>query len=170
MNQRDRALLRNNTTDEAIKLRRARAIELRVQGRKNMRQIAKELGVSVATICNDIRAVVNEETEGVADLIKTTREIECQKLDDWQAKVLTSLDNAKDVDDEAKLYGLLVRIAERRAKLLGLDAPIKQEIDATIGSAPRTAASARAMMNALFATSAEQSLGASSDEDDELPN
>lgn len=117
-----------------------------------MRAIAKEIGVSVATIYNDLAAVIREESEGVADLVKTAREVEAQKLDLWQAKCMDTLEECTGADDRMKVLGVLTRISERRAKLLGLDAPIRQEIDATIGSAPRTAASARALMQAMFAT------------------
>lgn len=155
---------RPNPPADVIALRRVKAIELRVAGKMSMRAIAKELGVSVATISNDIAAVIQEESQGVADLVKTAREVEAQRLDEWQARVLTSLDHAKDIDDEAKLYGILTRISERRAKLLGLDAPIKQEIDATIGTAPQTAASARALMQAMFSTSPDPGAEAPEDE------
>ncbi len=147
-----------NTPADVIKLRRIKAIELRVEGKMSMRAIAKELGVSPGTICNDIAAIIAEESEGLGDMVKTAREVEAQKLDKWQAKVMDALDATNDPDDVSKLIGIQVRISERRAKLLGLDAPIKQEIDATIGTAPHTAASARALMNTLFATAAEQSL------------
>lgn len=164
MRQRQRSYIANNTNDEAIKLRRVKAIELRVEGKLSMRAIANELGVSPATIYKDLAAVIREECEGVADLVKTAREVEAQRLDLWTAKCMAMLDAASDCEDQVKILSQLTRISERRAKLMGLDAPIKQEIDATIGSAPRTAASARAMMQAMFASSQDAALAAAEDE------
>lgn len=161
-----RATTKPDSSREAIALRRVKAIELRVEGKKSVRDIARELGVSPTTVWNDLTALIREETDGVADMIRTAREIESQRLDLWQAKVIKALESTGDIDEQAKLFGILTRISERRAKLLGLDAPIKQDIDVTIGTAQQTAASARAMMQTMFASSQDLGLGPS-DSDDE---
>lgn len=154
-----------NASKEVIALRRVKAMELRVAGKKSIREVATELGVSVATVWRDLDALLREELDGVQDLIKIHRNVELERLDQWQAKCLIALDHARDIDEQAKMINVLTSISARRAKLLGLDAPIKQEIDHTIGTAPQTAAAARAMMQSMFSTSQDRGLGPREDDE-----
>ncbi len=121
--------------------RRARinaAVKLRSQGR-SYQSIADELKVSYRQAYLDVE-------QGLADLPKgdterARHEME-QRLDDLQnrlAKKLESLElavTALDKDGEEvefageieKTTAAILRVEERRAKLLGLDAPVKAEV------------------------------------------
>lgn len=140
---------KRNAKDDAIYLRRYKALELRIKAKMTMRAIAKECGVSVGTVWKDVQWMLDHETAERGDYIKTYREIEDERLDEWQAKLLSALESAADIDEQKKLFDVLLKISERRAKLLGLDAPIKQEIDATLSNSA-TAAGARALMKQFF--------------------
>lgn len=104
--------------------RRLRTIELRKAG-LSLRQIAGQTGVSVVTAKKDLdRALADLLAEQNART-EELRALELERLD----KMFMSL-WMKAYDDRGRAidYGAidrLLRIAERRAKLLGLDAPAK---------------------------------------------
>ncbi len=99
--------------------RRGEALELRMAG-ATYRQIGKQLGVSRTQAQNDIRRALQELIEAHEGQAEAVRELEEQRLDAmlvgiWlQAKAghLGAIDRA-------------LKIGERRARLLGLDAPTK---------------------------------------------
>lgn len=106
---------------------RAKALELRKSG-MSYAQIGEQLGVS------DKRAFqyIKESLEKLTALETTTanelRTLEAERLDAIQAGLFETAKNGNlwAVDRYLKL-------AERRAKLLGLDAPIKNEITGSDG-------------------------------------
>jgi Trp operon repressor len=137
--------------DDAIYLRRFKALELRIKAKMTMREIAKECGISVSTAWKDVQWMLDHETEERGDYVRTYREVESERLDEWQAKLLTTLEMTSDVDDQKKMFDVLLKISERRAKLLGLDAPVKQEVDMNVNEAA-TPTAARQYMQELFTT------------------
>lgn len=104
--------------------RRLRTIELRKAG-LSLRQIAGQTGVSVVTAKKDLdRALADLLAEQNART-EELRALELERLD----KMFMSL-WMKAYDDRGRAidYGAidrLLRIAERRAKLLGLDMPVR---------------------------------------------
>ncbi len=155
---------RPTAEDHARHIRRIRALELRIEGLKTVREIAKELGVSVGTISKDLEWAIRNEAADCPDLIKTHREIEGQRLDVWQAKMIPMLDRAADPDDLKKCLDTLLKISERRAKLFGLDSPVKQEIEATVLT-EASPARARALMRQFFSNDVAPEPVASEDGD-----
>lgn len=123
----------NNSDEAAIEDRRSRAWELRLKG-KTVRQIATELQVSVGTAHGDIAAVLERTKEENDDRAETHRTISLARLEKalgvveqaLDAQVFDELGNA---DNELRLKALdrMLKIEERRSKLLGLDAPTKVE-------------------------------------------
>lgn len=101
---------------------RRKIVSANILAGSNYRDIAEALGVSPATICKDFKAIL-------ADWRKQTNEI----IGDWVPLELGRLDTAlKAIWDDVRKGDLraidrMVKIMERRAKLLGLDAPAKQE-------------------------------------------
>ncbi len=135
--------------DHRIYLRRAKALELRVKGKMTMREIAQATGVSVCTAHKDIHWMIDHETGDLDSHIRAERKVENQRLDEWLKKTLSSLETAREVDDQVKLLQTALKISERRAKLLGLDAPIKTEVEAVVSN-EATPAAARSLMEHFF--------------------
>ena len=63
-----------------IELRRTKAIEMRVEG-FSYREIAKELGVSVATAFNDVEAVIERNKQEANENADKARRIAIQRID-----------------------------------------------------------------------------------------
>lgn len=101
---------------------RAAAMDLRRQG-NSYRQIGLLMGIApnaawnlVQTELLAIREAMSEDTEAVRDL-------ELQRCDEWNK----ALGPGVRIGDPAAISAA-IRVSERRAKLLGLDAPVKAEI------------------------------------------
>lgn len=127
----------NNSAEATIEDRRAKAWELRLKG-KTVRQIALELEVSVGTAHGDIAAVLERTKEENDEKAETHRTISLARLERAldvveRALVADAYDAQGNKDHELQLKALdrLVRIEERRSKLLGLDAPSKVETEVT---------------------------------------
>ena len=134
-----------------IELRRTKAIEMRVEG-FSYREIAKELGVSVATAFNDVEAVIERNKQEANENADKARRIAIQRIDVAVRGLMPDVraGNARSAEVMAKLE-------ERRAKLVGLDAPEKRELTGAEG-APLIAspeAAARAVRE-LFGQHASQ--------------
>lgn len=130
--------------DEARKLRRERAWQLRVQGLPNT-AIAKELGVGEHTIREDIKEVlrllpppnlqqVREEENARLEAERTrletlTRVVQQQVLKaDADGKLLTDLGSLLDgIRAIARNSEKLIAISARRSRLHGADAPEQKE-------------------------------------------
>jgi DNA-binding CsgD family transcriptional regulator len=117
----------NSADEAAIADRRANAWDLRVQG-KTYRAIGEELGVSSGTAFTDINAVlaeVNTETKEVAEL---HRQLELERAEKAYLVVSTLLENG---DPKLKLEAARtwVKISQRKAALLGLNAPTRVQAE-----------------------------------------
>ena len=111
---------------QRITLRALKAFDLRLTG-MSYRKIGVELKVSYATAFRDVAAVMEELKEETRVEARNYREIELKRLDQLQAG---SWSFAVAGDQKAVLN--VMRIMERRAKLLGIDAPIKVDIEGQI--------------------------------------
>ena len=109
---------------------RRHAVATLLREGKTQGQIATELGVSRITIVKDVAALRAEW--------QTLRE---RNRDAWMEMELAKLDAAEAVawehvrsSPKSKLFGLdrVLAIIDRRAKLLGLDAPLKVDIARTV--------------------------------------
>lgn len=114
--------------DDALKLRRAEALELRVKSLLTMQEIAKRLGVSKSTAHSYVHHAIDLELKDHDKNVEKGRHLEDARLDEWLKKTMVALEQEPDVDKAAKLIGIALKISERRSKLLGLDAPTKQEV------------------------------------------
>lgn len=99
--------------------RRARAVELRSDGR-TIRQIAEELGVSVATVHDDIQRALDAVP---AEAVGTLRMQEQERLDRLQQAVWGAA-----MDGDLSAVDRALKIIERRCKLMGLDSPQQVEM------------------------------------------
>lgn len=102
------------------KIKAAKALELRMEG-KTFQEIADEIGYNSYQAAYDavLRAIKSVYIEPAEELIR----IETERLDKlWGIQYL----NAQAGDVQA--MAACMKIMERRAKLLGLDAPVKQDV------------------------------------------
>ena len=112
---------RNVGRQVVIQERKLRALDLRKAG-LSYRQIGEEMGVSYNTAFRDVRQALEALLEVEHDKADEVRRIELQRLDElWRGL----WPDATDGDPAAVRAAL--SLMERRAKLLGLDAPAKTE-------------------------------------------
>ena len=107
-----------------IAQRRTRVADLIKSGLSN-RAIAAQLGCDEGTVRGDVKNVLAHLSEETAARAPGARDVMLAQLDDIFIPAHTKA-SAADGNDNAALT--CVRIMERRAKLLGLDAPVKQDV------------------------------------------
>jgi len=100
--------------------RRDRALDLRIAGMSE-RAIAKELGISNNRAHGLLEEADAQLKGSCLEKAAQVRRIELERLDKLTAALFAQRQNPRAADS-------LLRIMERRAKLLGLDAPTRQEI------------------------------------------
>lgn len=137
-------MARKGQSEEAAE-RRVKALQLRTEG-KTYRAIGAELGVSEAQAYEDVKRSLKELNEQQAELADEIRRLELERLDALYSAaqdVLVAfhpiISNGKRfddlVDDGPKLAAIdrMLKVMDRRAKLLGLDAPtqVKNEQSGT---------------------------------------
>ncbi|HWR48934.1 MAG TPA: hypothetical protein VN327_15185 [Pseudonocardiaceae bacterium] len=108
-----------SVTEEQI-----RCYELRLTG-MSLDAIAKATRLSKGAVHNRIQAEIRERVLPLADEV---RKMELDWLDRWLAKL-----DAQTQDDRsvARNVEVAVKVSERRARLLGIDAPEKVEATVT---------------------------------------
>jgi len=97
------------------------AYEMRLSGMLPS-AIAKVLKVSESTVRNRINTEIAKRVLPLADEV---RKMELDRLDRWLSKLDDQIEGGHMV---ARNVEVAVKVSERRAKLLGVDAPEKQEI------------------------------------------
>lgn len=108
---------------EELAERRAKVWELRKAG-YSTRKIAKALGVSISPIKHDIQVTLRELGAQMTEDLTAYRAEELERLN----TLLTGMWKSACGGDVAAAM-VCIRIAERRAKLLGLDAPVKVQAE-----------------------------------------
>jgi len=114
-----------------LKLRRAKAAELVLKGWTRL-AVAEFFGVSTATVRNDLDSIQAEWKEtrvGCFDLF-VQHQTDCLDKDEWDLRGRigeldenANLDPLKKLDAVVRVYGHILKVMERRAKILGLDKP-----------------------------------------------
>jgi hypothetical protein len=102
---------------ERAALRRQEALDLRVQG-KSYRKIGEALGVSGKTAFGDIQRSLADLARLERGKAEDARRLDLLRID----KGIAGLSAAYEAGDP-KAVTAMVKLLERRAKLLGLDAP-----------------------------------------------
>ncbi|MGO8683980.1 MAG: hypothetical protein ACLQUT_05305 [Thermoleophilia bacterium] len=134
-----------------VEQRLERELTLRRRG-ASYRQIARDVGVVAATVQRDIVRELDRLARANEGKTAEWRELELQRLDalemvasDVLAARHITVNNGRVIidprtgesmiDDDVTLRAIatLLRISERRARLLGLDAPARQEISGSDG-------------------------------------
>jgi len=99
--------------------RRERVYAMRLTG-KSLGFIAQAEGVSKTTVFNDIEAVIKAKTEVPAQQV---REMELDRLDLLLDKLMPRVEQG-----DVQAIQTALKVMDRRAKFLGLDAPTKQDV------------------------------------------
>lgn len=144
-----------SATDDRIAFRRTEVARLRSED-KTIREIARELKVSVGLIHSDLAAVRQEAAKARLFDADHERHVAVARLDGalevlYEVLDAEVYDDAGNQDHELRLKALdrLTRLEERRAKLLGLDMPTKTEVDARVTSEATPTEAARLVREAF---------------------
>jgi hypothetical protein len=113
--RRARSKLPTNPRMALAAERREKMLELRIAGASE-RAIAKEMGLASATVHEGLKIAVEELKSHTLMLADDYRRIELERLDKMTLSLFTRRNDPRTADT-------LLRIMERRAKLLGLDSP-----------------------------------------------
>lgn len=116
--------------------RRRAAVQLRIEG-KSWQQIADLLGYdSKGGACKDVSRALQKAVTDLALPLEEYRQLELDRLDAMQEALWP-----KVLDADTRAIDTALRLMDRRAKLLGLDAPTRTEgvlsldvIDASIAA------------------------------------
>lgn len=107
----------------AILERQLQALEMRKSG-FTYREIGKRLGISHVQAFKDVNDELKRLADERADSADELRQLELEKLDKYEAN-LTHWAEAGNVD----AVKALLKVQERRSKLLGLDAPERKDVN-----------------------------------------
>jgi len=140
---------KKNARQQAIEIRRGEVTKLRTKGNRTYREIAEKLNVSVGTVVGDMWHVLDNVRSQQEIDVEKCRDVELAQLDFFMTKVLAIVTDETDRDLVLKAIDRGVKLSERRSRLLGLDAPERQEV-ATVDLTEATPERARAIMNELF--------------------
>lgn len=145
---------------------------------ETVREIAKELGVSVGTVQSDLNAVRLELDHDNKVRAEIERSIGAGRLDAAAKKLLSILDlSGSEIDGASPdqlvsmataipaAINALARIEERRAKLLGLDAPAKSEITGADGGPLQVTDARNALLSKLTSLAAGETAEGETAED-----
>lgn len=106
--------------------RRAKVLTYRMSGASS-RDIAVKVGVSHPTVLNDLKVMMTELNEQIAEGREQLHALENSRLDKLQAAIwLTALTGHPDS------VRTVLSVMERRAKLNGLDKPVKIDLAAEL--------------------------------------
>jgi transcriptional regulator with XRE-family HTH domain len=119
-----------------------RCFELKAKG-WTVRRIADEVGLSSATVQ---RRITNACERRVSPKVEHYRAVQDETLDAAQQVVQDIIENATDYELKLKAVDRLGRILERRARLRGLDAPVR--VDTAVTQQPQTEAELEALLAA----------------------
>ena len=116
------ALETTQHSDHAVRQRKA--LELRKQG-FGFDHIAQELGYTNRSgAYKAVQAALADITAEAADDV---RRLELERLDGLWERAGAALRDSDNARDTAAAVGAAIKVQERRARLLGLDAPVKTQ-------------------------------------------
>jgi hypothetical protein len=104
------------------------ALELRIAG-ASYRVIANHLGISKSAAHEYVGAAIRELELGNSDLAKELLQIELERLDQMLIALWPKRAEPRVVDS-------ILRLMERRARMLGTDAPVDMRLGGIPGGAP----------------------------------
>ena len=112
----------------SAKERQRQALELKISG-ATYAVIASELRYKSASGAH--KAVSSALTATLRPPADELRQLESDRIDNLWVQLWERLTSAADIADFVKLTAQLIRLSERRARLLGLDSPVKADLTIT---------------------------------------
>lgn len=103
-------------TQAQVSEERQQCYQLRLAG-VSTQAIAKQLGISVGTVHNRVTQEIQSREEPLAEEM---RKMQLDRLDDWLVRLNAQVRDGRQV---ARSIEVALRVEERRAKLMGIDAP-----------------------------------------------
>jgi predicted transcriptional regulator len=152
----------NPGAKERAATRRVRALELRIQGQP-FRAIGRELGVSHARVVQYVQQSLAALAAQEQAHAQAQRQLDLERIDRALAGVMPKA----EAGDAAAVQSLC-RLLERRAKLLGLDAPTRSVV-AGDPEAPITVAAVSQLSDEERAARIEAILDRAKSRQDSLP-
>ena len=120
---------KGSTNDTLLEERRYKALELRKSG-ASFRAIGSQLNISHVQAREDIHRALRDLADKQMELAAEYRQLELERLD----RLMLAVWGNATKGDVGSINAAL-KISDRRAKLLGLDAPVKQELTGKDGGA-----------------------------------
>jgi hypothetical protein len=114
------ALRTHDKAEEARIAERRRKVGANLLSGLSYRQIASALEVSAATIASDVKAILAELHEDAKEDVDRHRALELARLDRAQNAIWNDVTNGR-----LEAIDRFLKISDRRARLLGMDKPIK---------------------------------------------
>lgn len=108
----------------AIAVRREKALAMKVDGH-SYRFIARELGVDVRTVFDDVQAELTEVAERRFLKAERLADIQNNRLEKGVRELIERMGSKTSTKVLVQVVRAMVRVEERRARLMGLDKPIK---------------------------------------------
>jgi len=100
-----------------------KAYQLRIAG-LSYRKIGEQLGINFQTAFNYVKETLDNLRRDCTELAETYRDMELVRLDEMQTAIYTKI-----LKGDLNAIDRLLRVMERRSRLLGLDAPKQIEVD-----------------------------------------
>lgn len=113
----------DNAPHRALATERANeALKLRIAGYRE-REIAERLGVTVSAVSKMLTRALDKTRESIRERTEELRAIEVERLDEL---IISLWPRAVGIDADLLVVDRILKIAKRRAELLGLDIPVKE--------------------------------------------
>jgi hypothetical protein len=122
--------------------RQLKSLELRRTG-AHYSDIATALGCSKATAYRDVKRHLDDVRQECREKAEEINDIELERLDTALAAIWTKVEQG-----DCKSIETMLKIMERRAKMLGLDSPDKHEVRAGVATPEEAAQLVRQLFGA----------------------
>lgn len=124
----------------------ARAFRLKLDG-LSVREIANHMGMARSTVQDRLDAAYDELVHPLAEEV---RQLELARLDRWQKRLE---DRLEDGEAPERIIPIGLKVLDRRAKYLGLDAPLR--VDANVTETTQEDLAIQDLLSAAHAANAE---------------
>jgi len=117
--------------NKVVVAERRRKVSNLALSRLSVTEIAKQLSVCQATVSNDLKKIREEWSREHQENIGSTIVFELASLSRDEARLRATLASLPEDDHKsrARYYDLILKVMDRRHKILGLDAPQKVDYE-----------------------------------------
>lgn len=115
---------RKSPNNDALRLRRAEAIRLRIQG-MSFREIARTLGIDGHAAFNDVRLTIAAEVSAAVDELRQVEDLRIKAIIERANEVLAAAGNTELA---LKALDRILRASQSLRQLWGMDLPVKVDV------------------------------------------